>query len=223
MKSLLLKGAIGKISMEENCFISGIFVIPKSSGGFTPVVNLKDLNRFVDHFHFKMEGIRVMKGMVRKRDFFTKIDLQDAYLTIPIHPEHRKYLQFVWEGALFQFSCLCFGLSSDPWSLTKILKPLVAFLRRKGIRIIVYLDDFLILNQSKEGAERSFTETVEVLQKFVFLINWKKSLGVAALQREYLGLLIDSESLSLSLSQNLRGFIRFFQSFKKQIDTASDI
>jgi hypothetical protein len=92
-----------------------------------------------------------------------------------------------------------FWFSSDPWSLTKILKPLVAFLRKKGIRIIVYLDDFLILNQSKEGAERSFTETVEVLQKIVFLINWKKSLGVAAQQREFLGLLIDSESLSLSL------------------------
>ena len=109
-----------------------------------------------------------MKGMVRKGDFFTKIDLQDAYLTISIHPEHRKYLQFVWEGALFQFSCLCFCLSSAPWSFTKILKPLVVFLRRKGIRIIVNLDDFLILNQSKEGAERDFTKTVDVLQKCGF-------------------------------------------------------
>ena len=31
----------------------------------------------------------------KKGRFFTKIDLQDAYLTIPIHPEHRKHLQFV--------------------------------------------------------------------------------------------------------------------------------
>jgi hypothetical protein len=166
--------------MEDKCFVSGIFVIPKSSGGFRPIGNLKGLNRFVDHFHFKMEGISVMNVMVRKGDFFTKIDLQDAYLTIPIHPEHRKYLQFVWEGALFQFSFLCFGLSSAPWSFTKILKPLVAFLRRKGIRIIVYLDDFLILNHSKEGAERDFTETEDLLQKCGFLINWDKSLGVAA-------------------------------------------
>jgi hypothetical protein len=47
------------------------------------------------------------------------------------------------------------------------------------------LDDFLILNQSKEGAERDFTETVDLLQKCGFLINWD--------------LLIDSESLFLSL------------------------
>ena len=32
-----------------------------------------------------------------------------------------------------------------------------------------------------------------------FLINWDKLLGVAAQQREFLGLLIDSESLFLSL------------------------
>ena len=43
----------------------------------------------------------------------------------------------------------------------------------------------MILNQSKEGAERDFTETVDLLQKCGFLINWD--------------LLIDSESLFLSL------------------------
>ncbi len=145
VKSLLLKRAIEKIPMEEKCFVSGIFVIHKSSGGFRPIVNLKGLNRFVDHFHFKMEGISVMKGMVRKGDFFTKIDLQDAYLTISIHPEHRMYLQFVWEGALFQFSCLCFCLSSAPWSFTKILKPLVAFLRRKVIPFLIDLTDYCLL------------------------------------------------------------------------------
>jgi hypothetical protein len=42
-----------------------------------------------------MEGVSVMKGMAREGDFFTKIDLQDAYLIIPIHPEHRKFLQFL--------------------------------------------------------------------------------------------------------------------------------
>jgi hypothetical protein len=197
--SLLSKGAIEEIPFESSCFVSGIFVIPKSSGGFRPIINLKSLNKFVEHLHFKMEGVSVLRGMVRKGDFFTKIDLQDAYLTIPIHPDHAKFLQFIWNGALFQFTCLCFGLSSAPWSFTKILKPLVAFLRKKGIRIIVYLDDFLILNQSKEGAERDFLLTVDLLEKCGFLINKEKSLGVAAQQREFLGLLVDSLSLSLSL------------------------
>ena len=197
--SLLAKGAVEKIPLEEQCFVSGIFVIPKSSGGFRPIVNLKGLNKFVEQFHFKMEGVSVMKGMVRKGDYFTKLDLQDAYLTIPIHSDDRKFLQFMWDGSLFQFSCLCFGLSSAPWTFTKILKPVVATLRRSGIRIVVYLDDFLILNQSKEGAERDFARVIEILEKCGFLINREKSVGVAAQEREFLGLLINSKELSLSL------------------------
>jgi hypothetical protein len=69
------------------------------------------------------------------------------------------------------------------------------------VRIVVYLHYFLILNQSKEGAERDFKFTVDLLNKcgFQSLVNWKKSLGVATQKREFLGLIVDSRSLSLSL------------------------
>lgn len=93
--------------------------------GFRPIINLKSLNKFLEHLHFKMEGVSVLRGMVWKGDFFTKIDLQDAYLTIPIHPYHAKFLQLFWKGSLFHLLAFCFGLSSSPWSFTKILKPLV--------------------------------------------------------------------------------------------------
>lgn len=195
--SLLSKGAIENIPFKSSCFVSGIFVIPKSSGGFRPIINLKSVDKFVEHVHFKMEGVSVLRGIVRKGDFLRKSTFR--MLTIPIHPNHAKFLQLIWDGSLFQFTCLCFGLSSAPWSFTKILKPLVAFLRKKGIRIIVYLDDFLILNQSKEGAERDFLLTVDLVEKCGFLINKEKTLGVAAEQREFLGLFVDSLSLSLSL------------------------
>ena len=199
--SLLAKGAVTRLPDSEQCFVSGIFVIPKSSGGFRPITNLKGLNKFVEHQHFKMEGLNVLKDIVRKGDFFTKIDLQDAYLTVPIHPDDKKFLQFRWGGSLFGFSCLCFGLASAPWTFTKLVKPIVAFLRRKGIRIVVYLDDFLILNQSKEGAEKDFLVVKDLLERCGFIINFEKSIAEAAQEREFLGLMVDSVSLTLSLPQ----------------------
>lgn len=101
VNSLQEKGAVGRIPLEDRCFVSGIFVIPKSSGGFRPIVYLQGLNKFVEKLHLKIKGVSVMKGMVRKKDYFTKIELQDAYLTIPIHSDDRKFLQFMWEGSLF--------------------------------------------------------------------------------------------------------------------------
>ena len=69
-RSFLSKGAVNKISEREKGFVSGIFVIPKNSGGLRPIINLKGLNKFVKYQHFKMEGISVLKDMVREGDFF---------------------------------------------------------------------------------------------------------------------------------------------------------
>ena len=149
-----------------------------------------------------MEGISVLKDMVREGDFFTKIDIKDAYLTVPIHPEDRKFLHFRWKDALYDFSCLCFGLASAPWTFTKLVKPIVGFLRGKGIRLIVYPDDFLILNQSKERAERDYIVVSELLQEWGFLINEEKFIGDASQVRKFLGLIVDSVNLSLSLRQD---------------------
>jgi hypothetical protein len=51
----------------------------------------------------------------------------------------------MWEGVTYQFTCLAFGLSSAPWLFTKLLRVVAAHLRRNGIRVLLYLDDILIV------------------------------------------------------------------------------
>ena len=153
VKELLVKEAIIEISEEDVVFLSKMFVIPKSSGGFRPVFNLRELNSFVDTHHFKMESISILKDILQERDFMVKLDLKDAYLAVPIHKDHQCNLQFHWENRFFQFVALPFGLSSAPWIFTKILKTVVGCLRRRGIRLMIYLDDILILKNSFSALE----------------------------------------------------------------------
>jgi hypothetical protein len=207
IKALIEKEAIKEVAGPEQRFVSGFFVIPKSSCGYRLIINLERLNRLVEPKHFKMEGIGVLKELVSEGDHFCKIDLKDAYLTIPLYPDDKEFLQFRWRGKGYQFLSLCFGLASAPWAFTKILKPVVAFLRRQGIRIIIYLDDILILNQSKKRVEKDFATTVRILEACGFLINTEKSIGEGAKYIEYLGLLINSEKLSLSLLPKKKGEI----------------
>ena len=55
-----------------------------------PVMNLKALNVHVVAPHFKMESIRSVKEMIQKDDWLTtKLDLKDAYLTVPVLPCHQ--------------------------------------------------------------------------------------------------------------------------------------
>ena len=59
------------------------------------------------------------------------------------------------------------------------------------------MDNFLILNHSKEGAERDFRFKVDLLMKCGFLVKWEKSLGVFQ-KREFVGHIVNSRSLALS-------------------------
>ena len=61
IQSLLDKGAItSATSHSKNCF-STIFTVPKKGGELHPMMNLKGLNRFIPHVHFKKEGIQSMR------------------------------------------------------------------------------------------------------------------------------------------------------------------
>lgn len=95
-----------------------------------------------------MENVGLLKETVRQNDYSVKTDLRDAYLSIPVHKDDRKFLQFPWQNKIFHFTTLAFGLSATPWAFTKVLKPIISRLRNEGIRLIIYLDDMLILNQS---------------------------------------------------------------------------
>ena len=57
---------------------------------------MKKLNSFVKTEHFKMEGIHMLKDLLKPGDWMTKADLKDAYFMTPVTTDHRKLLQFKW-------------------------------------------------------------------------------------------------------------------------------
>jgi hypothetical protein len=46
-------------------FLSTFFLVPTKDGGQRPVINLNSLNAFVHTEHFKMEGIHVLRDLLR--------------------------------------------------------------------------------------------------------------------------------------------------------------
>ena len=88
IQKMLEKFAIWHALFHTKQFISNLFVIP------TPLRPDTIISRW------------------RRSDFFTTVDLKDAYFTIPVHPDHFKYLRSEWNSILCEFICLAFGLSS---------------------------------------------------------------------------------------------------------------
>lgn len=81
--SLVQKEAVVRVASNQNQFISNMFTIPKKDGGYQPTINLKLLNRFLLYQHFKTEGLLMVQNRIEKDCYMCKIDLKDAYLTVP--------------------------------------------------------------------------------------------------------------------------------------------
>ena len=95
--SLIQKNTITEVPPNSPGFYSNVFLVRKASGGWRPVIDLKSLNARISAPHFRMSTTGSFLSTVRKGYYTFKIDLQDAYFHIPIHPCSRKYLRFAFE------------------------------------------------------------------------------------------------------------------------------
>ena len=125
---MLQKGAIVETNHTDDEFISNIFLRPKKDGSFRLIVNVQGLNVFVAKHHFKMEAIRYAIQLIRPNCSMASIDLKDAYFSVSVAKEHRKFLRFLWQAKVYEFTCLPFGLACAPRVFSKVMKPLVASL-----------------------------------------------------------------------------------------------
>ena len=120
------------------------------------------------------EFIHLLKDFLKPNYFMTKLDMRDAYYSIPIDKQSRRYLQFIFQGKLRQFKVLVFGLSTAPRIFTKVMKPVVVFIRARGILIIIYLDDILRAAPTFEECNRNTLFVIDLLESLGFRINGKK-------------------------------------------------
>ncbi len=154
VNTLLRKEAIEVVPPldRESGFYSRYFIVPKKDGGLRPILDLRLLNRSVMRLKFKMLTVKQVVSQIRSEDWFVTIDLKDAYFHISILPSHRKFLRFAFRGKAYQYRVLPFGLALSPRTFTKCVDAALAPLRLQGIRILNYIDDWLILAHSEQMA-----------------------------------------------------------------------
>ena len=156
------------------------------------MIDLSHLNDFVQLTPFKMETVASVLLSVREGDFLASLDLKDAYFQIPIHGSSRKLLRFMSEGTVYQFKALCFGLSTAPQVFTRVFAAVSAWAHARAIRLLRYLDDWLVLSSSEKKAKESIRELLSLCRTLGIVINEKKSDLVPSQSAKYLGMTIDS-------------------------------
>ena len=110
-------------------------------------------------------------------------------------------LSFLWEEKYYMFTCLPFGLSAAPRVFTKLMKPVVGFLRQVGCRLIIYLDNLLFLHQDKDRLRHMVQLISQLFEGLGLMVNHKKSILLPAQNLGFLGFNINSQTMQISLPQ----------------------
>ena len=192
VEAMLAKGALEIARDPGPGFYSRLFLVEKATGGWRPVIDLSHLNDFVQLTPFKMETVASVLLSVREGNFLASLDLKDAYFQILIHGSSRKLLRFMSEGTVYQFKALCFGLSTAPQVFTRVFAAVSAWAHSRGIRLLRYLDDWLVLSSSEKEAKESIRELLSLCRTLGIVINEKKSDLVPSQSAKYLGMTIDT-------------------------------
>ena len=178
ISTLLQKKAIRQVDANDTnpLFRSRFFLAPKKQGSWRPILNLRPLNkRFIRPKRFRMETLATIIPLLRENMWATSVDLQDAYLHVPVREDDRRYLAFRYRNVDYQFQTLPFGLSTAPRVFTRVTRTVLAFLRRSGMSVFAYLDDWLIVSNSKESSVRDTRRTVFLLESLGWIVNMQKS------------------------------------------------
>ena len=136
-------------------------------------------------------------------DYAFSIDLQDAYLHVPIVKHHHHFLHFVWHNVPYQWKLIPFGLAMAPRVFTFLMKPILFLCQCKGLHIVIYLDDILVLICSKRAGKRAHFYLSSLLVHLGLHINFP-SLTFASLSPllswGYVGILSACQYLYLLIS-----------------------
>ena len=160
----------------------------------------------------------MVREWLQPNHYLIGLDLKDQFLSVGMNKKFRKFLRFQWQGKLYEWSSLPFGLKCSPRVVTKLLKPVVAMLRSQfSIKISIYMDDIILQGRSAEEVSLHAQITILVLLSLGWECNWEKSKLVPSKKLTHLGFDICTETMTATLPE---AKIDRLQTFAK--DTLND-
>lgn len=187
---------------SDNEYISNIFTRPKKEGKIRVILNLKQFNSdCMENIHFKMETLKHAVDSMRRDCYFASVDISEAFYTIPIRKEDRRYFRFYHNSVKYQFTALVMGLTTSPRVYTKVMKPVFAHLRARGFISSAYIDDSCLQGSSWTECHNNVVATVELMDSLGLTVHPNKSVFNPCKQITFLGFILCSETMSVRLTQ----------------------
>lgn len=204
LNNLVKAGAIERCNSNTppKC-ISPLGCVPKKGGKLRLITDMRRINSHVTVPKFQYEDIQTVTNMIQSDDQLITLDISNGFHHIPIAEQDRDKLGIFFRGRYYRWKVAPFGLSISPLLFCKTVRPVVQYLRAQGLRIVAYVDDFILMSTPALMNEQKML-LLQTLENLGWIINLEKSSLNPETSKEYIGYKITTEGQPLLKIPNTR-------------------
>ena len=169
-------------------------------------IDFRDLNKLVIPQSQPFPLIDDLVEKTRNCKYFSTLDINSAFWSIPIRIEDKYKTAFVTQEGQYQWTCLPFGLKTSPAIFQRILSNII---RKHDLANFTtnYIDDILIFSKTFDEHVEHITRLLQAIQKEGFRLKISKC-KFAEKFAKYLGHIISYNEIT-PLKDNLESIKKF--------------
>ena len=226
----LLERGPGWIQPSQSPYGSRVLFVGKPDGGLRMCVDYRPLNEQTVKNKYPLPRIDDLMDQLQGADYFTSLDLQQAYHQVRLREEDIPKTAFITHVGQFEYKVLAVGLSNAPSTfqalMNKVLKEMI------GKFCLVYLDDVLIFSRTPADHVQHIRAVLQKLREHKLYCKLSKC-AFALRETKFVGLMVSRHGIrpnpvkvqvlaswpTPASVRDLRSFLGLAQYFAKFIST----
>lgn len=184
----------GAIEPSNSPIASPITVAYKRDHSIRMCIDYRKVNAKTIPDAFPMAPLKTLITRMSGAEYFTSLDMSDAYHHVTVDPRDRYKTAFVTSYGLYQYKVLPFGLRNAPATFQRLMNMIIKDI---GIgRASAYLDDIVLFDTTKDRHLENLRHTLNVLSRYgVFLKIAKCEFERGEIR--YLGMKISKHNITI--------------------------
>jgi len=130
----------GIVRRSSSSWSSPLHLVKKKDGSWRPCGDFRRLNLVTVEDKYPVPNMGDFTGQVEGCSVFSKLDLKNGYLQVPLHPSAIPKTAVITPFGLFEFLKMPFGLKNAGMSFQRLMDQVMAGLPF----VFVYIDDILV-------------------------------------------------------------------------------
>lgn len=189
LNRLVSSGIISKV--HSSCWASPIVTVIKKSGELRICSDFSaTINKYIKPVNCVLPTIDQVINSVGQAKVFSKIDLSQAFLQLPIHPDFKEYLVVNTPEGLFKYNFLPFGCTAS----SGIFQSFMCKILDNIPGVVIYQDDVLVMSSDHESHKVLLRTVLNRLKDAGLKLQYKKC-SFFTEQIDYLGYIFNSNGV----------------------------